>query len=75
MQAILVFTFAYQSGFNMLEMTLVALQDITMEKVFDLRRPGEEEPVRGVRLLHGAGVCVHPWRPVRVWPQLAGVVR
>jgi homeobox-leucine zipper protein len=35
MQALPVFTFANQSGLDMLETTLVALQDITLEKVFD----------------------------------------
>jgi homeobox-leucine zipper protein len=34
-QAMPVFTFANQSGLDMLETTLVALQDITLEKVFD----------------------------------------
>jgi homeobox-leucine zipper protein len=35
MQAMPVFTFANQSGLDMLETTLVALQDITLEKVLD----------------------------------------
>lgn len=30
-----VFNFANQSGLDMLETTLVALQDITLEKIFD----------------------------------------
>ena len=30
-----VFTFANQAGLDMLETTLVALQDITLEKIFD----------------------------------------
>ena len=37
-----------------------------------VRRPGEEEPVRGAPWRHGAGVCVHPRQPVRV---PAGVIR
>ncbi|CAD6240315.1 unnamed protein product [Miscanthus lutarioriparius] len=35
LKALPVFTFANQSGLDMLETTLVALQDITLEKVFD----------------------------------------
>lgn len=35
MQALPVFTFANQAGLDMLETTLVALQDITLEKIFD----------------------------------------
>ncbi|KAG8052888.1 hypothetical protein GUJ93_ZPchr0001g31529 [Zizania palustris] len=35
LQPMPVFTFANQSGLDMLETTLVALQDITLEKVFD----------------------------------------
>lgn len=35
MQALPVFSFANQSGLDMLETTLVALQDITLEKIFD----------------------------------------
>jgi homeobox-leucine zipper protein len=35
LKAMPVFTFANQSGLDMLETTLVALQDITLEKVFD----------------------------------------
>ena len=35
MQALPNFTFANQSGLDMLETTLVALQDITLEKIFD----------------------------------------
>lgn len=35
MQAMPVFNFANQSGLDMLETTLVALQDITLEKIFD----------------------------------------
>lgn len=34
-QALPVFTFANQAGLDMLETTLVALQDITLEKIFD----------------------------------------
>lgn len=30
-----VFTFANQAGLDMLETTLVALQDITLDKIFD----------------------------------------
>ena len=30
-----VFTFANQAGLDMLETTLIALQDITLEKIFD----------------------------------------
>lgn len=35
MQALPTFTFANQAGLDMLETTLVALQDITLEKIFD----------------------------------------
>ncbi|KAK4745535.1 hypothetical protein SAY87_011847 [Trapa incisa] len=35
LRALPVFTFANQAGLDMLETTLVALQDITMEKIFD----------------------------------------
>ncbi|XP_028078130.1 uncharacterized protein LOC114280016 [Camellia sinensis] len=35
MQALPVFTFTNQAGLDMLETTLVALQDITLEKIFD----------------------------------------
>ena len=35
MQALPVFTFANQAGLDLLETTLVALQDITLEKIFD----------------------------------------
>lgn len=35
MQAMPVFTFANQAGLDMLETTLAALQDITLEKIFD----------------------------------------
>lgn len=35
MQALPVFTFANQAGLDMLETTLVALQDITLEKIFN----------------------------------------
>ena len=35
MQATPVFTFANQAGLDMLETTLAALQDITLEKIFD----------------------------------------
>lgn len=35
MQALPVFTFANQAGLDMLETTFVALQDITLEKIFD----------------------------------------
>lgn len=35
MQALPNFTFANQAGLDMLETTLVALQDITLEKIFD----------------------------------------
>lgn len=35
MQALPVFTFANQAGLDMLETTLVALQDIVLEKIFD----------------------------------------
>lgn len=35
MQSSPVFTFANQSGLDMLETTLVALQDITLEKILD----------------------------------------
>lgn len=35
MQALPVFTFANQAGLDMLETTLVALQDISLEKIFD----------------------------------------
>ncbi|CAA2965472.1 homeobox-leucine zipper ATHB-15 [Olea europaea subsp. europaea] len=35
MQAMSVFTFANQAGLDMLETTLVALQDISLEKIFD----------------------------------------
>jgi len=35
MQALPVFTFSNQAGLDMLETTLVALQDITLEKIFD----------------------------------------
>lgn len=34
-QALPVFTFANQAGLDMLETTFVALQDITLEKIFD----------------------------------------
>lgn len=34
-QAVPVFTFANQAGLDMLETTLVSLQDITLEKIFD----------------------------------------
>lgn len=34
-QALPVFTFANQAGLDLLETTLVALQDITLEKMFD----------------------------------------
>ena len=30
-----IFTFANQAGLDMLETTLVALQDITLDKIFD----------------------------------------
>lgn len=41
-----------------------------------VRRPGEEEPVRGAPPgCDGAGVRVHPRRAVRVGPRPAGVVR
>lgn len=33
-QAMPVFTFANQAGLDMLETTLIALQDITLEKIF-----------------------------------------
>lgn len=35
MQALPVFTFANQGGLDMLETTLVALQDITLERIFN----------------------------------------
>lgn len=35
LQALPVFTFANQAGLDMLETTLVALQDVTLEKIFD----------------------------------------
>ncbi|CAA3030654.1 homeobox-leucine zipper ATHB-15-like [Olea europaea subsp. europaea] len=35
MQAMPVFTFANQAGLDMLETTLVALHDISLEKIFD----------------------------------------
>ncbi|KAE8731708.1 Homeobox-leucine zipper protein HOX29 [Hibiscus syriacus] len=35
LEALSVFTFANQAGLDMLETTLVALQDITLEKIFD----------------------------------------
>jgi homeobox-leucine zipper protein len=35
LQALPIFTFANQAGLDMLETTLVALQDITLEKIFD----------------------------------------
>ncbi|XP_028127182.1 uncharacterized protein LOC114323729 isoform X1 [Camellia sinensis] len=35
LKALPVFTFANQAGLDMLETTLVALQDITLEKIFD----------------------------------------
>lgn len=35
MQALPVFTFANQAGLDMLETTLVALQDISLEKILD----------------------------------------
>jgi len=35
MQALPVFTFSNQAGLDMLETTLVALQDISLEKIFD----------------------------------------
>lgn len=35
MQALPVFTFANQAGLDMLETTLVALQDLVLEKIFD----------------------------------------
>jgi len=35
MQAMPVFTFSNQAGLDMLETTLVALQDISLEKIFD----------------------------------------
>lgn len=35
LQALPVFTFANQGGLDMLETTLVALQDITLEKIFN----------------------------------------
>ncbi|KAF3645809.1 Homeobox-leucine zipper protein HOX32 [Capsicum baccatum] len=35
MQAMPVFTFANQAGLDMLETTLVALQDVSLEKIFD----------------------------------------
>lgn len=35
LQAVPVFTFANQAGLDMLETTLVALQDISLEKIFD----------------------------------------
>jgi len=35
LQALPVFTFANQAGLDMLETTLVALQDITLEKILD----------------------------------------
>lgn len=34
-QAVPVFTFANQAGLDMLETTLVSLQDITLDKIFD----------------------------------------
>lgn len=34
-QAVPVFSFANQAGLDMLETTLVALQDISLEKIFD----------------------------------------
>ncbi|KAI4325312.1 hypothetical protein MLD38_030724 [Melastoma candidum] len=37
MKALPVFTFANQAGLDMLETTLVALQDLTLEKIFDER--------------------------------------
>lgn len=35
LQSLPVFTFANQAGFDMLETTLLALQDITLDKIFD----------------------------------------
>lgn len=35
LQALPVFTFANQAGLDMLETTFIALQDITLEKIFD----------------------------------------
>ena len=35
LQALPVFVFANQAGLDMLETTLVALQDITLDKIFD----------------------------------------
>lgn len=35
MQSLPVFIFANQAGLDMLETTLVALQDITLDKIFD----------------------------------------
>lgn len=35
LQAVPVFTFANQAGLDMLETTLIALQDISLEKILD----------------------------------------
>lgn len=35
LQAVPIFTFSNQAGVDMLETTLVALQDISLEKIFD----------------------------------------
>uniref|UniRef100_A0A0D9UXY9 Homeobox domain-containing protein n=2 Tax=Leersia perrieri TaxID=77586 RepID=A0A0D9UXY9_9ORYZ len=63
LKAMPVFTFANQSGLDMLETTLVALQDMTLEKVFDdqgrknlcTELPGIME--QGMAYMAG-GVCV-----------------
>ncbi|XP_062195570.1 homeobox-leucine zipper protein HOX29-like [Phragmites australis] len=77
LKAMPVFTFANQSGLDMLETTLVALQDVTLEKVFDgqgrtnlcTELPGVME--QGLACVQG-GLCVSSLgRPVSYEKALA----
>ncbi|RWR72493.1 homeobox-leucine zipper protein ATHB-15-like protein [Cinnamomum micranthum f. kanehirae] len=70
LKALPVFTFANQAGFDMLETTLVALQDITLEKIFDdqgrkvLYNEFPQIMQQGFACLQG-GICVSSMgRPV-----------
>ncbi|GAB4842290.1 Homeobox-leucine zipper protein ATHB-15 [Ancistrocladus abbreviatus] len=67
LKALPVFTFANQAGLDMLETTLVALQDITLEKILDehgRKALCSEFPQQGFACLQG-GICVSSMgRPV-----------
>eukprot|EP00268_Persea_americana_P003340 TRINITY_DN1100_c1_g1_i7.p1 TRINITY_DN1100_c1_g1~~TRINITY_DN1100_c1_g1_i7.p1 ORF type:complete len:840 (+),score=166.84 TRINITY_DN1100_c1_g1_i7:652-3171(+) len=70
LKALPVFTFANQAGFDMLETTMVALQDISLEKIFDdhgrkvLYNEFPQIMQQGFSCLQG-GVCVSSMgRPV-----------